>query len=156
MKMVKIYTSMDYFDMSNIIIDNESFFKNNISSKRLSKQSFNVMEKIDNAVLIDIGLGTIKTPYGITSIQHLSTGCKTVLNYIYIIDNMADIEMLNDIKAISANECGWNALEELFKVAESKETNIGIILEHENGVCMCSDREYCVDDTRYIHSLFDL
>lgn len=66
------------------------------------------MLDIDNAKLIDKRTGKIETPYGITDIKDLSTGCKTVLNYIFMVENP---EMYSIVKAINATECGWNALE---------------------------------------------
>ena len=67
--MVKIYKSLNYFDMANILYDNEGFFNNNINGKRLNNDSNEVMQRIDKSELIDINLSTIKTPYGVCNIK---------------------------------------------------------------------------------------
>lgn len=148
--MIRLYRNKDKIDSNSIIVDNDSFFNNNVAPKDLSEISLKVMNVIDNAVLIDKEIGTIKTPYGVTSIDCLSTGCKTILNYIFLSSNK-----YNHIKAIDATGCGWNALEGLFKAIEESKYDIAIILEHNNDLYNCSDREYIVDDNESMTSLFD-
>ena len=82
--MVRLYTSGKYFKDNEIIIDNDSFFNNNVSAKSLSENSIKVMEEVDHAKLLDQNIGKIGTPYSITGIQDLSTGCKTILNCIFL------------------------------------------------------------------------
>ena len=79
--MVKIYTSKKYFRPEEILIDNESFFDNTVTAKSFDELSLDVIMNIDKAKLIDRNIGTIETPFGITSIDNVSTGCKAVLNY---------------------------------------------------------------------------
>lgn len=122
--MIRIYRDRSKFKEENILLDNEAFFNNNVSPKDLNKASLRIMKDIDKADLIDSNIGTIQTPYGITSIDSLSTGCKTVINYIVIASNR---EIYKDVKAICATECGWNALEELFEQIESMGYDIGVI-----------------------------
>lgn len=150
--MVKIYTSKKYFRPEEILIDNESFFDNTVTAKSFDELSLDVIMNIDKAKLIDRNIGTIETPFGITSIDNVSTGCKAVLNYIYISNNKISYR---DIKAIDATECGWNAIEELFKAIERKKYELGVIIEHDNKLFHCSDRDYLVDNKRQIHSLLD-
>ena len=64
--MVRLYTSGKYFKDNEIIIDNDSFFNNNVSAKSLSENSIKVMEEVDHAKLLDQNIGKIETPYGIT------------------------------------------------------------------------------------------
>lgn len=85
--MIRIYRDRSKFKEENILLDNEAFFNNNVSPKNLNKVSLRIMKDIDKADLIDSNIGTIQTPYGITGIDSLSTGCKTVINYIVIITN---------------------------------------------------------------------
>ena len=44
--MVRLYTSGKYFKDNEIIIDNDSFFNNNVSAKSLSENSIKVMEEV--------------------------------------------------------------------------------------------------------------
>ena len=150
--MIRIYRDRRKFKEENILLDNEAFFNNNVSPKNLNKASLRIMKDIDKADLIDSNIGTIQTPYGITSIDSLSTGCKTVINYIVIASNC---EIYKDVKAICATECGWNALEELFEQIESMGYDIGVIIEHDNKLYNCSDRKYCIDDTTIIDSMLE-
>lgn len=151
--MIKIYTSNRFFEDREIIIDNESFFNNNIRPKQLSKTSLEVMWRIDKAKLIDTRTGKIETPYGICSIRDLSTGCKTVLNCIYIIEHK---DKYPNAKAIELTECGWNAIEEVFQYFEdNKIEHIGLVIEHDNFLFKCKDRDYLVDNKRHIKSMYE-
>lgn len=154
--MVRLYTSEKYFDTTDIIRDNDGFFNNNINAGKFNARSIRAITNIDGAELLDAKLGTIKTPYGVTSIYNLSTGCKTVLNYIYLLEARKTIDDFRSVKAISANGCGWNAMEELFKVADECSGDLAVILEHDNDIHKCSERDYYVDDERHIRSLFSL
>ena len=51
--MVRLYTSGKYFKDNEIIIDNDSFFNNNVSAKSLSENSIKVMEEVDHAKLLE-------------------------------------------------------------------------------------------------------
>ena len=43
-----------------------------------------IIELIDNAKLLDENTGLVKTPMGLTSVNNLSTGCKTALNVAFV------------------------------------------------------------------------
>lgn len=150
--MIRLYRDASKFKAEGILSDNESFFLDNVPANSLGKDSLRVMESIDHAKLLDANIGTIVTPYGLTSIDNLSTGCKTVLNCIFIHGHNKEYDF---IKAVNATGCGWNALEELFKLIERCEYDMGIILEHRNKLLNCSDREYLVDDRDVIETLFE-
>lgn len=99
-----------------------------IKARMFNNLSLEVMKKVDNAELLDKNLGTIKTPYGITDITHLSTGCKTVLLYL----NMPD-EDKNCILNIS--QAGPNALEVLFDCVDLlKDSNSKFYLGYAGGL----------------------
>ena len=151
--MINIYRNNDSFKGDEIIIDNEAFFNNNISAKMFGKESIDVMQVIDNAHLLNENNGKIETPYGLAGIRDLSTGCKTILNYIFIKEHP---DKYPNIKAIDATECGWNALDKLFEVVEKrKDEQIIIVVQHDNDLYKCSDREYCIDGKNKIQSLYD-
>lgn len=151
--MIRLYTSSSYFKADETIIDNEAFFNNNVSAKYLTDSSLMVMSDIDKAKLIDRKTGKIETPYGITSIRDLSTGCKTILNCIFIHENP---ERYPTVKAINATECGWNAIDRLFEYIESIDIfDIAIIIEHDNDLYKCKDREYLVNNDKHIKSMLE-
>ena len=148
--MIKLFTSVNYFKPEEIVIDNESFFYN-IPSKSLSNVSLQMMRYIDHAELIDTRTGKIETPYGITGIESLSTGCKTVLNAVYITENP---EEFPTVRAINATECGWNAIEKLLGYIEVCNSDMSVVIEHDNDLYKCSDREYIVNEKYKINKMF--
>ena len=120
--MVRLYTSGKYFKDNEIIIDNDSFFNNNVSAKSLSENSIKV----------------------------LSTGCKTILNCIFLQENQ---KVYPTVRAINATECGKNALEQLFCYIDKTNMDIGIVLEHEDEIYECGNREYLINDSERITDL---
>lgn len=150
--MINISTDESKYREDELIKDNESFFNNNVTAKNFTGDSIKVMMTIDKAKLIDAFTGKIETPYGICSIENLSSGCKTVLNYYFI---KLFPNLYPNIKAINAIECGCNALEELFKAIENNEDSIEVLLQHDNKLYDCSDRTYCIDGIRTIETMFD-
>ena len=151
--MVRIWTLKDKLSLNEVLVNNESFFNINISSKEFNYTDIEIIKNIDNAELIDKNTGEIRTPYGLTSIRNLSTGCKTVLNFIYINSTRNKYEQ---IKAIDVTECGWNALEELFSLYEKINSDTILILRHQNGLFNCKERKYLINDEFEITDLTDL
>ena len=148
--MIRIYRKSDRFQDNSIIRDNESFFRNNISPQFFDKECENLMYSIDRAEIIDIKNGAIKTPYGITSIYSLSTGCKTAINVYYVFKNP---NIYRELVAVDLTECGYNAIDTIFDLCEKYNINIKFTLEHCNDLYKCKDREYCIDDKEIIESL---
>lgn len=145
--MINIYTDFDKFDKNELILDNDAFFYENVTSENFGDLEEQVIKQIDNAVMIDKKIGTVRTSRGVTSIENLSTGCKTVLNYIYIAKNESKIV------AIDGSHCGYNALEVLFSVIEKIEYPINIIIMHKDTLFKCSSREYNINNERVIQNL---
>lgn len=81
--MIYIYTSYDDIDKTQSIEDPETFFNGYIISRDFGDKEVDAMRVIDSAELLDKVMGSVKTPRGITSIDKLSTGCKTV-TFIFI------------------------------------------------------------------------
>ena len=145
--MINIFTDLDRFNRKEVILDNDAYFYENVTSENFGDLEEQIIKQIDNGVIIDKKLGTVKTLRGITSIDNLSTGCKTVLNYVYISKNK------NEIKAIDASYCGYNALEVLFLTIEKVNYPINIIIRHKDNLFKCNDREYKINDETIIKNL---
>lgn len=64
-----------------------------------------VILAIDNSVIIDYKTLTIKSPYGLTSIDNISTGAKAALIARYLVQ-----KKLTDHYILNIDECGDNAL----------------------------------------------
>lgn len=79
-----------------VITSNDTFFSLNKPSK-VDENIKKIIKIIDNADYIDND--TIRTPYGVTGLSSLSSGCKTIIN-MYRHPEL----VFNGI------ECGYNAL----------------------------------------------
>lgn len=127
---------------ANIIEVCEAYFDFYIESESFGDLELYAMSEIDSAELVEPTNGLIETPFGVTTIKSLSSGCKTVLTYLYLYKNNEDARPL----VINAIECGYNALDVLFECMEKLGDNETIILvEYENGLFNCKDREYLVN-----------
>ena len=143
--MVRIYTDRKAFNAGEIILDNDAFFGANIVLDELRGQSERIMDEIDRARVLDFDTGAIKTPYGVTDIFSLSTGCKTVLNYLHLVRHR---NKYPDMKAILGTECGQNALEALFRSIEILKVDLIVVVEHRNNIEDCSERDYYINDRK--------
>lgn len=149
--MIRIYTSMDKLNGTKIIKDPESYFKSYVSSKNFDTNDEQVMGEIDNAKLKNKDTGAIETPFGEASINNLSTGCKTVLCYLYVKRNNTKYGGIN------VTECGANALESLFSQMDRlDDSTTKILLMHTDELYTCKEREYLINDTTIIHDLSDI
>jgi hypothetical protein len=113
--MLKIYSKAENLPKPVVTSHNEVFFRRNFRFADLSPLDFDVIENIDNALIYKDD--TFKTPFGLTQIKNLSTGCKTVLNAIH-----------NPDKVFNFAECGGNALSELVRVCTLMDCDISIYL----------------------------
>lgn len=126
--------------------DCEEFFKAKIHSKDFNEDDLEAMRIIDGAILIDKNMGTIKTDFGVTVIDNLSTGCKVVLTYLYIQRHRDDYD--NKV-LLDVTECGANALDVLFDLMEKYgDLDIVLLLEHSNYLFKCKKHNYLVDGKR--------
>lgn len=106
-----------------------------------------VMQKIDSAELIHKD-GVIKTPFGVTSIESLSTGCKAVLLlYRYFVKH-------GETVMLSVIECGTNALNVLFSLPQSD--IVKLYLTNRTDLYKCSLGEFLIDDTKFVERLSHL
>jgi len=102
---LRIYTDMKYIPTGySVVLYNDSYFDSCTKEKRLTfrNESLGAIKIIDKADLVDARNGTILTPFGLTDLNHLSTGCKTLVN---ILETSA-----NESLIFSLNECGANVL----------------------------------------------
>lgn len=127
--------------------DCETFFKSRIHSNMFKDNDISAMLSIDNAVLLDKNTGAIRTDFGITDIEKLSTGCKVVLVYLHILRNIHDYK---GSVLLNITECGANALDVLFDLVENHEVelNITFLLKHRNNLFKCKEHNYVVDGER--------
>lgn len=149
--MINIYTDWTGFDKKALIIDNDAYFDENVTAHNFEELENEAIEVIDDAKVLDYNIGTIQTPRGVGALENLSSGCKTVLNYLYLYRNK-----IGNIKAIDVSECGANALEELFEIIEKSKYPIDLVIRHKDRLYMCRERQYKVDGDCIISNLMYL
>lgn len=129
------------------LMDLESFFNSRVlsKSKEFTDLDFYIMKEVDGATIIDLKLGTVKTRFGVTNLRHLSTGCKVVLSYNYILKHMDKYSGV----VINITEASGKALVILFDLADKFKDNSTIfLLEHQEGLLDIEDRDYLVNGRR--------
>lgn len=148
--MVKIYTDTALLKYPLMDI-NDTYFDEYVELKEIKDDGVEYMQKIDNATIEDVNTNSIKTPFGVTGKNDLSTGLKTVLNLIY----MSKHEKPN---SLDITECGQNALDAIFEIQERFGNKIQVYLGHKR-VAECdkgNDRKYCLNDGEILPSIIKL
>ena len=147
---IRIYTDKIYLQDKIILIDNESFFNINVVSEEFGETDLGVMRAVDAARLIDKTTGLIETKYGLTDIHHLSTGCKTILNYLFLQRHPMSYTV------IDLSECGYNALNVIFDLAECSGQSMDFLLMHQDSLDECGERDYRINNNRSVTNLLFL
>lgn len=114
---VNVCVGKEYMYSGECIKSNDIYFDRytRVAESVFFKKYADIIYRIDKAKVIDYRLHSIQTPYGITDISNLSTGLKTILNILYMIDTYGDrCDMM-----ISISECGGNVYSYLFNIVSS-------------------------------------
>jgi hypothetical protein len=98
--MLKIYTNTNLLTQP-LIKSINSKFQDTFYNSDLDNKDVSFINIIDKATVLDATLGTIQTPFGITSVSDLSGGTKTLIVANHIETPTATIDLDN---------CGDNAL----------------------------------------------
>ena len=134
--MINIVTKQPTKDF---IMNVDDYFNLFVLPSELDSADEKIMYEIDRARLLDKELGTIRTPFGITSIEHLSSGCKTVIGYRH--RRAEDIGCVYNITM-----AGLNALEVLFRVvSEAKDSKTTFYLGYQGGLFRCKHTGFCIN-----------
>lgn len=141
--MIRLYRSLDFFDKKNVLYDNEAFFLAIVNVDEFYGEFLDIIGKIDHAELLDMNTGMIRTPFGVCSKDYLSNGCKTVLNLVYLYRHR---DKYTWVEALNATECGINAINVLIEFLDKTGYDIGIIIEHGDGMYDCKKSHYMVDN----------
>ena len=122
--MLKLYTDRSSFKNSEILYNNDAVFEVHTSRLQLCEVDKEFMAKYDGAEIIGenerLGI-PVQTRYGVTHINNLSTGLKTLLN-------LRHMKTLPQYKAIDITEAGENVLLDIFE--QAAESGIPVILGH--------------------------
>jgi len=137
--MLKLYTNRLLFKNTEILCDNDAVFEVHTGRSQLDDIDKEMMMKYDGAIVIGenelFGI-TVQTRYGITHINNLSTGLKTLLN-------LRHMRALSQYKAIDITEAGENVLLDIFK--QAMKLDIPVILGHTD-IPKFSTIQVLVDD----------
>lgn len=146
--MVKVYKSREKLPVgTKILQDCSAYFNLYARIEDFGTLEFRAMKEIDSAVPLEVAPNLIETPFGITTIKSLSSGCKTVITYLHLCRNYRQPEPA----AISNLSCGYNAMEVLFQCMEELQNDkILVLLEHISGLYQCKNREYLIDGERIV------
>jgi len=124
---VQLITDWKYANSMGIstkVISNDDTFNSVKYDVGFLQRHSDIMQAIDKATIVNEVTLEIRTPYGITSVDSLSTGCKTLLNIAYL------QERIKGQKAIvNIDECGNNTLDKIFNAV--KGTNIYLFISHD-------------------------
>lgn len=135
----------DFFEDCDLFVD--SF----VSSIEFLDRDFSAIRIIDRAEVTDINLGEVRTPYGLTDIGNLSSGCKTVLTYLHILRKK---DVASNRAVINVTESGVNALNVLFNFAdEDNRSDIIFYLGYVNKLNDCVQKDYLINNSDRISSL---
>lgn len=135
--MIRLYTDMTLLNGKHFIRGVDATFNIQITGSILDDIDIQVMKDIDNAVLLDAKLGTIKTPYGICSIESLSTGCKCIILARHLVkDGYHGV--------LNVSECGASALSVLCNYVDN--TDVCLFLSHLNNLMYGLSYEFLVND----------
>lgn len=111
--MINIYTDIKFCKgYSRFMTRHDAWFSRNLSefydAGKLpcfyTKEILDAIKSIDKAEVLDYNLGTICTPYGITSVENLSTGCKAYINVL--LHKMYSEETV----CVDTRELGYNVI----------------------------------------------
>lgn len=113
--MLRIITKK--IDGVRLINDIDSRFNLELYTERFDRLIYRmIMKEIDSAEIIEDTV--IRTPFGVTVMNNLSHGCKTVM--------LAVLYSGNDIY-VPLNECGDNGIKLLFKIAKEYKMDLNVI-----------------------------
>ncbi len=138
--MIKIYKKNAIPKSMELVSLNDLYF-NKYTVDLLDKKAVKIIEQIDDSEMIS--QYTIKSRFdgSVLNIDKLSTGCKTVLNIMYNQDKVFDIR-----------ECGDNALDAIYALAEGNVYCDYPFISFEMKAVIACDKQ----ETREISSYEDL
>jgi hypothetical protein len=132
-----IYTNKDLLSEQELIEFNDAYFNVITYNDGFTEPDKRIMEKIDNAQIIDIN--KIETPYGIGAITNLSTGCKTLINILH-----------NSNKVINISECGENAVN---LISELNIPDVYLYMPFMQLLNMCDGDTAIINNNTSVHNL---
>ena len=146
--MVRIFTNKNLLGDVPIIPSDgaKGYFLFNVGAVGIKKDGVECIYRVDNAEFLPDSRDMLRTPFGITGVGNLSTGCHTVLNLLYVRDNKLNV-------GVDVTGCGANALDLAFEYADG--TGIPLVLRYLS-VSQCKSRKFLVNGKHEVTDIFDL
>jgi len=125
--MVRIYSEEKIQETEyKLIGDIKSYFDRKISINKLNEEEKKALLDVDNAVIENLEYELVRTPFGVTSKEHLSSGLKTALVAMHVARLVKNSDKYVAINVIS---CGENALGYAMRAAEKSNDNLVLVQE---------------------------
>lgn len=132
------------------VLDNNSYFEAEVNpSTDIDLVDFELMSKIDGIKFYgDVkSVDNALSVFGPVRVTDLSTGCKTAINLHHAIrDNMDTV--------IDLTSCGYNAIEECFKLAD--DTGKIVSLQHSQLQKITGSYTFCVNGKVTVSTIMEL
>ena len=145
--MINIITKQELLANKNVI-NPEAYFDANISIGILDERDKHFLQLIDSAKVISPI--AIETKYGVTELENISTGCKTILIFNHLMKQGV-------IADLSINECGNNVIKEIFSLSE-EENNSSIRFYVRNASSLMGQElkkfKYCANGNNIGNNIF--
>lgn len=105
--MITIYKNRKNIPIEKEYVELNDVYFNKNTVMKLDERAKDIIERVDGSILVSKFKIESKFNGVILDIDHLSTGCKTILNVLYFPE-----------KVFSIKECGENALEILYNLQQ--------------------------------------
>jgi len=115
---VNIYTLSKYADKCTIFVNDQWFNKVRSDWAFLEKHA-NIIYTVDKAKLKKEEYMSIITPFGVGNTGNLSTGCKTLLNIVYLLEKHADMASL-----VNITEAGDAVVDRIFETVAGSNVSL--------------------------------
>lgn len=126
-KGVHFYTEKK-FENKCTFLSNDLWFSSILTKKNhvvFLKKYSKYFKLVENAVMDELNPYKIITPFGVTDIDNISTGLKTIFIILYI----KEFGDKNELYLVNVDECGDNALKFIYPLV--KDTNIRLYIRHD-------------------------
>ena len=138
-------------DFAPFVNSNDLYFSRVTSDTEISEKFLHkhkdLIYRIDRARVIDYDNLTIDTPYGTTNVSNFSTGLKTILNSLYLLEYAK-----NENPLVNISECGDKAINYLLRTTAGSHVHFYLTryinIDSEN----FDDAHYFVNKKRVLDS----
>lgn len=124
--MINVYTKKNLLPPNCIFINNiKAFFTTEVRQNFRSCSKYKeILSCIDHATIVGDTGDVIITPFGITTIDNISTGCKSVFCYFQLLKMFPDLSTV----VLDLSKCGANGIEFILQNEYMHESGMGFFI----------------------------